>query len=118
MAAAAVSRAPAPRRRWLAACAIAGLAALGLWLYENASIPRLRAEFEPLMHRLERYRDALETTRAALRSHGARAGEPDGIAELRLWAWESLDRIAGVSFDVAGQPGIPRAPPGPGASAA
>ncbi len=112
MAAAAVSRAPAPRRRWLAACAIAGLAALGLWLYENASIPRLRAEFEPWMHRLERYRDALETTRAALRSHGARAGEPDGIAELRLWAWESLDRIAGVSFDVAGNPEITRAPAG------
>src|SRR5881394_1889062 len=108
MPAAAGSRAPAPRRRWLAACAIAGLAALGLFLYTNVSIPRLRAEFEPWMHRLERFRDALETTRAALRSREARAREPDGIAELRFWAWESLDRIADVSFDVAGKPEITR----------
>src|SRR3989442_7705543 len=104
MPAAAGSRAPAPRRRRLAACAIAGLAALGLWLYTNVSIPRLRAEFEPWMHRLEKYRDVLETTRAALRSREAHAGEPDGIADLRVWAWAGLERVADVSFDVAGKP--------------
>ena len=94
------------RRRALGAAALA-LALLGWWLYENASLPRLRATFVPWMHRLERYRDALETTRAALRRRDAgAANEPDGIAALRAWAWKDLDRVAIVSFDVEGKPEI------------
>src|SRR6266545_1233969 len=94
------------RRRW-AAVAVVVLVALGLWLFENASLSRLRAEFIPWMHRLERYRDALERTRAALRRRDAGAAkEPDGLAALRAWAWKDLDRVAEVSFDVEGKPTI------------
>ena len=60
------------------------------------------------MHRLERYRDALERTRAALRTRDAQPGEPEGIAALRAWAWKDLDRVALVSFDVEGKPEIER----------
>jgi hypothetical protein len=95
------------RRRRIAL--LAALAVLGWWLFENASLPRLRATFVPWMHRLERYRDALETTRAALRRRDAgAAGEPEGIATLRAWAWKDLDRVAMVSFDVEGKPEIER----------
>ena len=93
------------RRIWL----VAAIAALGWWLFENASLPRLRATFIPWMHRLERYRDALETTRAALRRRDAGAAqEPEGLAALRAWAWKDLDRVAIVSFDVEGKPEIER----------
>ncbi|MEO8054814.1 MAG: CRTAC1 family protein [Acidobacteriota bacterium] len=86
---------------------LAALAALGWWLFENASLPRLRATFVPWMHRLERYRDALETTRAALRRRDAGAAqEPEGLAALRAWAWKDLERVAIVSFDVEGKPEI------------
>jgi hypothetical protein len=95
------------RRRWAVTAAAATSAVLGIWLFENASLSRLRAEFIPWMHRLERYRDALETTRAALRRRDAGgATEPNGIAELRAWAWKDLDRVAIVSFDVEGKPEI------------
>ncbi|MGZ5427756.1 MAG: hypothetical protein ACXWFS_01985, partial [Thermoanaerobaculia bacterium] len=63
--------------------AVAVSAVLGVWLFPNASLSRLRAEFIPWMHRLERYRDALERTRAALRTREAQPGDPDGIAPLR-----------------------------------
>jgi FG-GAP-like repeat/ASPIC and UnbV len=97
----------ARRRLWAAAAAAAALALLGVWLFNNASLSRLRATFIPWMHRLERYRDALETTRAALRRRDAgAAGEPVGIAALRAWAWKDLDRVALVSFDVEGKPEI------------
>ncbi|MGZ5426287.1 MAG: FG-GAP repeat domain-containing protein, partial [Thermoanaerobaculia bacterium] len=87
--------------------AVAVSAVLGVWLFQNASLSRLRAEFIPWMHRLERYRDALERTRAALRRRDAgSAGESEGIAALRAWAWKDLDRVALVSFDVAGKPEI------------
>jgi hypothetical protein len=96
------------RKRWAAtAVAVAATAVLGVWFFENASLSRLRAEFIPWMHRLERYRNALETTRAALRRRDAgAAGEPEGIAGLRAWAWKDLDRVALVSFDVEGRPEI------------
>jgi enediyne biosynthesis protein E4 len=94
------------RGKLLAAAAV--VAAASVWLFQNASLSRLRAEFIPWMHRLERYRDALETTRAALRARGAQAGDPEGIAALRAWAWKDLDRIAIVSFDVEGKPEIER----------
>ena len=84
------------------------LVVLGVWLFQNASLPRLRAEFIPWMHRLERYRDALEKTRAALRARGAQQGDPEGITAIRDWAWKDLDRVAVVSFDVQGKPEIER----------
>jgi hypothetical protein len=97
------------RKVWAAAAAAAALALLGVWLFNNASLSRLRATFIPWMHRLERYRDALETTRAALRKRDAGApGEPEGIAALRAWAWKDLDRVALVSFDIEGKPEIKR----------
>jgi hypothetical protein len=95
------------RRRWFAAAAssVAALVVLLVWLFQNASLSRLRAEFIPWMHRLERYRDALEATRAALRRRDAGATvEPEGMAALRAWAWKDLDRVALVSFDVEGKP--------------
>jgi enediyne biosynthesis protein E4 len=97
------------RRRAATAAAVAAIAVLGVWLFENASLSRLRAEFIPWMHRLERYRDALEATRAALRRRDAdAANEPEGIAALHAWAWKDLDRVALVSFDVEGKPEIAR----------
>ncbi|HEX7529313.1 MAG TPA: VCBS repeat-containing protein, partial [Thermoanaerobaculia bacterium] len=98
-----------PRKRWAAtAVAVAAIAVLGVWVFENASLSRLRAEFIPWMHRLERYRDALETTRAALRASSAQQGDPEGIRAIREWAWKDLDRVAVVSFDVEGKPEIER----------
>jgi enediyne biosynthesis protein E4 len=94
------------RKLWAAAAAAAASALLAFWLFRNASLSRLRAEFIPWMHRLERYRDALEKTRAALRSRAAAPGDPEGIAALRAWAWTDLERVALVSFDVEGKPGI------------
>jgi len=94
--------------RWKLLVAAAVLAAVGIWLFQNASLARLRAEFIPWMHRLERYRDSLETTRAALRARDAQPGDAEGIAALRAWAWKDLDRIALVSFDVEGRPEIER----------
>jgi len=95
------------RKKLWAAAAV--LAVLLVWLFQNASLARLRAEFIPWMHRLERYRDALETTRAALRRRNAgAAGEAEGIEALRAWAWKDLDRVALVSFDVEGKPEIER----------
>jgi enediyne biosynthesis protein E4 len=72
----------------------------GVWLYENASIERLRSDFIPWMHRLEHWRDGVEASRRALKSRDPRPGDPDGIAPLRAWAWKDLDRIAAVSFRV------------------
>src|SRR5664279_6155792 len=95
-------------KRRAAVVAAAASVVLGYWLFQNASLARLRAEFIPWMHRLERYRDALETTRAALRARGAQQGDPEGIAAIRDWAWKDLDRVALVSFDVEGKPGIER----------
>src|SRR5271169_3453698 len=96
------------RRRGWAVAAVAASVALGVWLFQNASLARLRAEFIPWMHRLERYRDALERTRAALRARDAQPVEPEGIAGLRAWAWKDLDRVVLVSFDVDGKPDIER----------
>jgi len=92
------------RKKLWAAAAVS--AVLLVWLFQNASLSRLRAEFIPWMHRLERYRDALERTRAALRTREAAPADPDGMGALRAWAWADLDRIAFVSFDVAGKPEI------------
>src|SRR5450830_662635 len=92
------------RKKLWAAAAVS--AVLLVWLFQNASLSRLRAEFIPWMHRLERYRDALERTRAALRTREAAPADPDGMGALRTWAWADLDHIVLVSFDVAGKPEI------------
>ena len=72
----------------------------GWWLYKNASINRLRAEFRPWMARLERWRDANEAIRRALRSRETTAADPEGVAALRAWAWEGLDRLGYVEYRV------------------
>ncbi|HEV8117026.1 MAG TPA: CRTAC1 family protein [Thermoanaerobaculia bacterium] len=90
-----------PKRRIvLRLLAIALLAAAGIWLYQNSSITRLRREFIPWMHRLERYRDAAELTRRALLRRDALPSDPAGIARLRDWAWSGLDRIAWIAYRV------------------
>jgi enediyne biosynthesis protein E4 len=76
------------------------LAAGGVWLYRNAYLPRLRAEFVPWMHRLERWRDAVEATRRAIERREPCPDDPDGFAVVRRWAWSGLDRIAFVSYEV------------------
>ena len=77
-----------------------GAIATGWWLYRNASIDRLRVEFRPWMARLERWRDANEAVRRALRSREATPTDPEGIAALRDWAWKGLDRLAYVDYRV------------------
>ena len=76
------------------------LAAAGWWIYRNASVHRLRAEFRPWMARLERWRDANEAVRRALRSREAAPADPVGIAALRSWAWNGLDRLAYADYRV------------------
>jgi len=92
---------PGVRRRaiWLALVALA-LAAIGIWLYENASLTRLRREYLPWMERLGRWRDACEATRRAMRSRDTTPADPEGIATLREWAWKDLDRFGFVDFRV------------------
>ena len=87
-------------RKALISVGIVLLAALGFFVWRNASIERLRAEFRPWMVRLERWRDANESVRRALRSPEATGQDPSGIAELRAWAWSGLERIAYVDYRV------------------
>jgi hypothetical protein len=87
-------------RKGLVLIGLVLLAATGWWVYENSSLPRLRAGFLPWMERLGRWRDACEATRRSLRSREATSGDPDGIAPLRAWAWDGLDRIAFVDYRV------------------
>jgi hypothetical protein len=87
-------------RKIVAALGIVLLAAAAWWVYRNASIERLRSEFRPWMARLERWRDACEATRRALRSRDATAADPAGIGELRAWAWKGLDRLGYVDYRV------------------
>jgi hypothetical protein len=74
--------------------------AIGIWMYENASITRLRHRFTPWMHRLERWRDAVEETRRSMRHRQLSRFDPVGIAALRQWAWNGLDRITSISYRV------------------
>jgi hypothetical protein len=52
------------------------------------------------MHRLERWRDAAEETRRALRRREPAPSDPAGIDRLRQWAWYGLDRVAWISYRV------------------
>jgi enediyne biosynthesis protein E4 len=72
----------------------------GIWFYENASLTRLRRQFIPWMHRLERWRDATEATRRALRRREPAPSEPAGLGRVRDWAWNGLDRVAWISYRV------------------
>ncbi|MEP6995421.1 MAG: CRTAC1 family protein [Acidobacteriota bacterium] len=87
-------------RKFLVALALAILCAAGWWVYQNSSLTRLRARFEPWMHRLERWRDANEAVRRALRSPAATPADPEGMASLRAWAWSGLDRLGYVDYRV------------------
>ncbi len=83
---------------WLLAVGL--LVAAGIWTYRNASLTRLRRDFVPWMHRLERWRDAAEETRRALRRREPALSDPAGINRLRQWAWYGLDRVAWISYRV------------------
>lgn len=72
----------------------------GIWYYENASLTRLRRDFEPWMHRLEHWRDGIEAARRALRRREPSPSDPEGIPALREWAWKGLDRLAWVTTRV------------------
>jgi len=72
----------------------------GWWIYRNASIERLRAEYRPWMDRLARWRDGCEQIRRSLRSREPLPEDPPGVAALRAWAWDGLDRIAYVDYRV------------------
>ena len=74
--------------------------AAGWWVFKNASINRLRAEFQPWMARLERWRDGNEAVRRAIRSRETTAADPEGVAALRSWAWDGLERIGYVEYRV------------------
>ncbi len=88
------------RRKTLWILAVLLLAAAGIWTYHNASLTRLRREFLPWMHRLERWRDAAEDTRRALRRRDPSPSDPVGLDRVREWAWNGLDRIAWISYRV------------------
>jgi len=88
------------RRRVLALLGFVTAAAAGTWLYHNSSLARLRREFLPWMHRLERWRDAAEATRRALRRREPAPSDPAGLGRLRDWAWNGLDRVAWISYRV------------------
>ncbi len=77
------------------------LAAGGAWVYANASLPRLRAEFLPWMVRLVRWRDGCEAVQRALRRADPASGEPEGMAGLRSWAWQGVQRISYATFEVS-----------------
>jgi hypothetical protein len=88
------------RRNVLLALLVLLAAGSGAWLFENASLPRLRREFLPWMQRLAHWRNACETIRAALRSRAATAADPAGIEPLRAWAWKGIERVAYVDYRV------------------
>jgi len=87
-------------RRILLAFAIVAAAAAGIWTYQNTSLTRLRREFLPWMHRLERWRDAVEQTRRALRRREPAPSDPSGLTRVRDWAWNGLERIAWIDTRV------------------
>ncbi|HEY6928896.1 MAG TPA: VCBS repeat-containing protein, partial [Thermoanaerobaculia bacterium] len=88
------------RRRLVAGAVVVLALVAGAWLYENASLTRLRRGYIPWMHRLERWRNAVEQTRRAIRSRTPTAADPAGVARAREWAWRDLDRMAYVSYRV------------------
>jgi enediyne biosynthesis protein E4 len=88
------------RRILITAIAAVSIAA-GWWVYQNSSLTRLRARFEPWMHRIERWRNACEATRRALRRRESARDDPDGTAALRDWAWKDLVRLGYVDYRVA-----------------
>jgi enediyne biosynthesis protein E4 len=87
-------------RKALQLIGVLALSLAGWWVWKNASIERLRGEFRPWMARLERWRDANESARRALRSRDATNADPEGIAPLREWAWRGLDRLGYVDYRV------------------
>ncbi|HWZ84877.1 MAG TPA: CRTAC1 family protein [Thermoanaerobaculia bacterium] len=87
-------------RKALVILALILAAVAGWWVYQNASLTRLRAQFLPWMERLERWRDGCEAARRALRQREATPADPDGIAALRSWAWDGLERLGYVDYRV------------------
>ncbi len=88
------------RRTVLLALLLLLFSAAGFWLYQNSSLPSLRARFIPWMERLGQWRDAIEITRRALLSREATPDDPGSVGALRSWAWQGLERIAAISYEV------------------
>ncbi len=86
------------RRRILAALAVLIAAGIAIWFDQNSSIERLRRGYVPWMHRLERWRDAIEETRRALRRREPAPSDPAGLERVRLWAWQGLDRVDWIEY--------------------
>ena len=87
-------------RRFLLLLGLVAAVAAGWWIYQNGSLERLRSRFQPWMARLSRWRDGCEAARRALRSRDATAADPGGLAPLRAWAWDGLDRLGYVDYRV------------------
>ena len=87
-------------RKTLAILAVVFAALAGWWVYRNSSLTRLRAEYRPWMDRLGRWRDGCEAARRAIRSRETTAADPEGLAELRAWAWQDLERFGYVDYRV------------------
>src|SRR5512143_610674 len=92
----------APGKRRFLLVVLALTAAAGVWLFENASVPRLRARFVPQMKRLEALRDGLDSLKRAIRLRTADAPGLSGAAPLVGWAWRDLARADWVEVDVLG----------------
>jgi hypothetical protein len=88
------------KRRVLVVIVALLAASLGVWLYENASIGKLRREFAPWMERLVRWRNAIEDVQRRLKTRDAAPGDPAGMAALRDWAWRDVARLGYVSYRV------------------
>lgn len=87
------------RRALLIGFAVLAVAA-GIWLYRNAHLPTLRREFIPWMKRLETWRDEVERVQRAMKSREPTANDPEGIGMIRRWAWEGLERLGYVAYEV------------------
>ncbi len=93
----------APRKRRVVFAVLAlTAAAAGIWLFENASLVRLRARFVPQMKRLEALRDGLDGLRRAIRLRTPDTQGHSGAAPLVGWAWKDLVRVDWVEYDVLG----------------
>ncbi len=103
------------KRRVLLTLAALALSGIGVFLYFNVSMNRLRAGYTPWMEKLGRYRDGIEATRRAVWTRNGtelpalvNAQDPlpavEGAEAIAAWAWRDLDRLHGVWYDVAGRP--------------
>ena len=90
----------AARRPLVLGLLAALLVAAGVWLFFNASLPRLRARFVPQMRRLEALRDGLEDLRRAIRDRRPERAGLSGAGPLVGWALHDLAHLGFVETDL------------------